>query len=344
MLKSLDPFINKVFMNPLKKANEMMSELSLDMTNITPISPGDYELYKKFFVASPETYGNAWTYIIQGMYGIGDYGIGYKYYDGENLISLCFYPKLHHEDVIPFYIVRPMGKDYIDIIIKLADIVKTKFGTRTYVKKIFKGDYDTLISKGFSDVKLSPWQNDVPSEDDTYPERILDVNKTIELARSLGRTRQLNRSLRNYLKTKNDNIYSFKSIFENKEDSRELVAKFFKQREYLISRPEDYHNIIDFHGPDDIYTQTIIYKEDDPIGMYIVEHQSKELASLYATITDREVDNYLTDFLMFDLLLKLEAMGVKYLNLGGSEFKSLDEFKLKFKPTIERKMYWATFI
>lgn len=330
-------------MTSLEKANVMMTELTEKVPEISPISPDDYPLFNQFFNTSPETYGNAWTYVIQGMYGIGKFGIGYKYYDGKNLVAICFYPKLHHEDVIPFYIVRPMGESYINIIKKLSSEVSKLFQARVYVKKIFKDDYKSLVQSGFQDVSVSPWQDDVPAEDDTYPERIIDIEKTLSISSTLGRTRQLNRSLRNYLKTKSEGKYRFESIFEHNSDAKALVDKFFKQRDYLISRPEDYHNIIDYHVERDIYTECLIYLDNEPVGMYIVEHQSPQLASLYATITDREKDNYLTDFIMFDLMFKLKEKGVRLLNLGGSEFKSLDDFKLKFKPSKERQMFWATY-
>jgi hypothetical protein len=276
------------------------------------------------------------------MYGLGEYGLGYKYWDGENLFGLSFYPKLENPDIVSCFIVRPTGPKVIEKVLNLASFVQENKKTPVYIKKIFREQYDELLSAGFKNTETNPWHSTAPSEDDSHPERIVDVKFTLNYARKLGRTRQLNRSLRNYEKIQDAEKYRFKSAFDNEEEAKALIKVFFNQREYLISRPEDYHNIIRQKIPEIQYCESLIYQDVQPIGMYLCEVQNSEYASLYATITDRQANNYLTDFIMFKLMNDLEDLGIKYLNLGGSEFRSLDEFKLKFKPVISQQMYWAT--
>jgi len=139
-----------------------------------------------------------------------------------------------------------------------------------------------------------------------------------------------------------NNKFAFKSVFDNRDDTKRLIQRFFDQRGYIISIPEDYYNLIEHAQKDNTYVENILYLNNKPAGMYFAELQSKDMASLYATITDREIDNHATDTMIFYLLHALKSAGVQFLNLGGSESKTLDEYKLKFKPVKQIKKYWVT--
>lgn len=328
-------------MKDLSKANAFITELSKKYPHISPITQEDQHIYDKFFDKSEHTYGNSWLYIIQGMYGIGAEGLGYKYYDGEDLISICFYPRIENPDEVAFFMVRPLGENVAEKVSELGKFVKENFDVTVYAKKLFKDQYDELIEVGFKDIKENPWHSVAIAEDDTYPEIIIDVNKTIEKATNLGRVHQLRRSLSNYTKIINDNKYVYKSYFDYADDALELLDKFFNQRNYLISSPTDYHNIMKKKYNVN-YFESLVYEDFKVIGGYISQEQNNSYASLYATITDRSENNYLSDFIIFHLLHNLQNKGIKYLNLGGSEFSSLQDFKKKYLPFKEQKMYWAT--
>ena len=116
----------------LKKANEILLSISKRNKNITPITPQDYDLFNEFFSNEPHTYGNSWSYIIQGMHGLGDNNLGYKYFDGKNLSAISIHPKIEHPEQLAMYFVRPMGKGMMKIIAELGKKYKEEFELQIY--------------------------------------------------------------------------------------------------------------------------------------------------------------------------------------------------------------------
>jgi len=274
------------------------------------------------------------------MYGIGKDGLGFKYFDGKNLCAVCVYPKIETPEVNMFYWVRPMGDTILDVIKNVSNDIKFS----KYIKKLHIEQYTYLKKFGFIDVKDYPWYSTIPAEDDTFPEKILDVKKTIIIANKLGKTRQLNRTLMNFKYYKRNKQLSEASIFDENMKTWNVLSKFF---EYIkskglanVSTPYDYHNLIYGIVKKDTIIEKLILLDNEPIGFYLAEIQNSKYASLYATITNRKVYNNLTDYIMFDLFARLQDKGVKYLNLGGSEHKSLNDFKDKFRPVESKKMLW----
>ncbi len=330
----------------LKTANEIIEKIAQKSEKISPITKDDFELFKKFFNKEKHTYGNSWSYITQGMYGIGPEKKGYKYYDGENLSAMVVYPRVENPEDHAFFWIRPMGPSITKKITQLSQEILNLYDIPIFVKKIFQNQKNKLIKGGFNEIEDFPWHPKVPSEDDVFPERILDIQNTLQTAKKLGRTRQLNRSLKIYEKYKNNPDLKIQSISQNKAHTIDLIHRFFKwqhnNKKLNVSIPYDYFNLIENSHTENVL-EGLIYIKDNPVGLYYAEKQKAPHASLYASITDRDFSNDIIDFLIFHLLNKLnsEAKGIKYLNLGGSEQKSLDEFKQKFKPTSSQSMHWA---
>jgi hypothetical protein len=331
-------------MTEFVEANELMAKLAQQDNRFSPITPEDQKLYEAFFVNEDQhTYGNSWTYVTQSMFGIGPHNLGYKFYDGENLVTVAAFPKLEDPDTIALYWVRPLGKQILDLIVEKTQQILAETGHPSYIKKLFPEQHDYLISKGMKEVKDFPWHSSAPSEDDTYPEVVLDVEKTLEIASKLGKTRQLHRSEMNYEHFKKNPGLSFKGVHEDREGARKVLASFFETQATKsnanLSVPEDYFNIISQEETDQ-NVQKLIYIDGEPVGFYFSSIQG-DTASLYATITMRRKFNQLVDFAVFDLLNELKARGIKYLNLGGSETESLKDFKQKFRPIQTITMQWV---
>jgi hypothetical protein len=273
---------------------------------------------------------------------MGENGLGYKYYDGESISAISMYNKLDNDSQLAVYWVNPKGARILEIIANHAKRILQEFGIHTYVKKIDEVTYKQLLDLGFKSTGENPWLREIHSEDDTYPEAILEVKNTFSVAERLGNTRQLKRALKifkSYLK--NDEI-EIKDVSENKEDAWFIVNKFFKERYSNISSPNDYFNLI-FREYDESVIRKVLYYKNQPAGFFFVKIQNPIYASLYASITLRAITNSISDFLYFSVLARLRKMGVKYLNLGGSEIISLKEYKDKFKPIKYIQHYWATF-
>lgn len=329
----------------LNKANQLLKEISSIDKNFSPITLNDFPLFEKFFQKEPHTYGNSWTYITQGMYGTGLNNLGYKYYDGKNLSAVTIYPKLEQPNTIVFYWIRPMGSTILNIINHFSkNLLKTK-GIPTYVKKIFKDQYNFLLKQDFKPIESFPWHSLCLAEDDTYPERIINVKKTINLARKAKKGSKIRRAFqyyRHYLKK--DQIIT-SSIFQKKEDVKKVLANFFSHQRKLnkpnVSRETDFFNLLIENPKVNSILENLFYLNNKPVGFFYAEIQNKNFASLYATITNRKLANHLTEYIMFYLIDKLNNLGINFLNLGGSETQTLDNFKNKFLPETENKMYWA---
>ena len=71
-------------MHDFEFLNRKFKEIFKDMDNISSIEKSDSSIFEKFFPKENPSYGDSWPYIIQPMHQMGENGLGYKYYDGEN--------------------------------------------------------------------------------------------------------------------------------------------------------------------------------------------------------------------------------------------------------------------
>lgn len=331
-------------MKNLAKVNKLIEDIAKKDKRITPVTLKDLPLFQKFFKKEPHTYGNSWTYVTQGMYGIGPYGLGYKYYDGENLSAVCIYPKIEQPDLYCFYWVRPMGKGILDIIdIYAKQLLKTQ-SLPTYAKKIFIKQFEYLQKKGFRDTSKFPWHSSSPSEDDTHPEQIYSVKRTLSLLSKPPRTSNIRKSYRKALKIEKNN----KVTISDKDFERiawQITVNFFnsdyiKNKKINVSDETDYYNQIFNPLKKNTISRTIFYINNEPLSYYIAEQQDTNYTSVYALITLRDRIEYLTDYMYFKLL---EICTTQYLNMGGSEDEGIHNFKRKFKPISENQMKWTAY-
>lgn len=333
-------------MRNLTVANKLMEKLAKDNPRFSPLTVEDYPLFERYFQKEPHTYGNSWTYITQDMYGIGENKLGYKYFDGENLSAVCIYPKTENPDLNVFYWIRPMGKSVLDRIDALSKKIFKELNIPTYAKKLFKDQYKYLKNKGFKDTTGFPWHSLYPEEDDTHPEIILDIENTITTAQKLGKTRQLNRSLKYYETLKNDPSISVESLYKHSTDAMKVLDEFFhegRNKKYSnISEPCDYYSMILVKPRNIRMLEKMFFINGNSAGFYFSEYQNEHYSSQYAFITLRYLSNHLSDYLMFDMFDELLKHKTKFMNLGGSESQSLDEYKRKFRPVEEKKMFWVT--
>lgn len=332
-------------MRDLARANDLISRIAQQYTTITPITPEDFELFQSFFSKEPHSYGNSWTYITQGMYGIGPHKLGFKYFDGKNLSAVCAYPKVENPDQQVLFWIRPMGPTMMQILAEISKEVHTTFGCNVYAKKLFKEQNDTLLNLGFRDASVFPWHSLYPMEDDTFPEQIYDVSRTIDLAEHSDKGTKIHRSHRYYKSIQNQPEITSQPAFDHVDEMKTVIDSFFqndpKVKSVNISNPFDYYGLLTRHPNADMLGK-LYYFMGKPISFYSIEVQHGGVASQYATLSLREDSNHIVDYMMFDIFYTLRDRGIGWLNLGGSETETLDEFKKKYHPKREVQMYWVT--
>jgi len=326
----------------LTTVNKMMSVISKKDKRFTPITKKDYTLFNSYFKKEKHTYGNSWTYVTQGVYGIGPQNLGYKFYDGKNLSVVCMYPKMENPEINVFYWIRPMGESILDVIGNYSQLLLKKSGMFTYVKKIFHNQFTYLKKIGFKDISHFPWHLECPSEDDTYPEQIFDTKETIKKINSLQNKKYLKKILLRSSKLqqeyniqfRNDDfsLYAWKiaqDFFDNNTSGKKLN----------LSCKDDYYNMIfEKEKRKNVY-RSIIFSHNVPLGFFVIEKQDKMYSSFYALLILRDKLKMLPDFTWIHLFKHLET---PFFNVGGSEDEGIHKFKHKFYPIKEQQMYWAT--
>jgi len=329
-------------MRDLKKANHLIAEIARENKYISPVSFKDLDLFQKFFKHEPHTYGNSWTYVVQGKYGIGPYGLGYKYYDGKNLSSFSIYPKMEQPDILCIYWTRPMGPNILDIINKYTKELLKLHATPSYVKKIFKDQFLYLKKKGFKDTTGFPWHSGCPSEDDTYPEIIINAKATVENESHSKTIRNILKRYRSLL----SQVMVRKIINDTQKQKGWKVARDFFQQHLTslsenISTSEDFYNVL-FASKSSRHELFLILKDSFSRGIFDLERLDNKNYSTYAALMLREKLHNLNDFSVIYRCYRILQKKGSHLNMGGSETEGLHKFKSKFIVARENKMYWAT--
>lgn len=280
-------------MEKLAKANELLAQIAKRHPHVTPVSLDDFELFQSFFAKEKQhTYGNTWTYVTQGVYGVGPHKLGYKYYDGKNLSMLATYPKLLEPDVIMFYWLRPMGETVVEKIAEVSKDVKEHDELSTYVKKIFPKQAEALKTFGFQDTTIYPWHPIAHSEDETYPELIIDIKHTLDLINNAPRRKNVRLS---YIKAKRlEKRHKVEIKTENvQEDAWKVVLRFFKERHSqsneILSNEYDYYNMLFNNIARPTVNTGVIYIDSEPMAFYLTEIDNHNYTNFYAAITLRKI-------------------------------------------------------
>ncbi|HOU75554.1 MAG TPA: hypothetical protein PK957_00320 [Candidatus Dojkabacteria bacterium] len=330
-------------MEKLEKANELLLQIVKRYPNISPVSLDDYDLFQSFFAKEKQhTYGNTWTYVTQGVYGLGPNNLGYKYYDGENLSMLATYPKILEPETIMFYWSRPMGETVLEKIVNISGDIKKKYNLSTHVKKIFPEQADKLKRLGLKDISTYPWYPSVHSEDDTFPELIIDVKNTISLFDNASRRRNIRHSYLRAQKIVSENHVSV-SDKNIKEDGWKVIEQFFIEKETykkeILSTKYDYHNMIFNNVGNQNLVRNVVYINSVPMAFYATDISVDGYTNAYANIVLRGKIPYLSDLVLTQMITNTNT---KFLNMGGSEDESIHRFKLKYVPVQVNQMYWVT--
>lgn len=304
-----------------------------------PITHQCENLFHFFFRKYKEEfcYASAWLYLTQAARGCG--GLGYYYKIDESFVFALGYHDPH------FVIIHPLG-EFPPSFFQLAEQLCNLSGKPVFVKKISFGKQSKL-RKLARNTKIEvtttrdyPWTANEPSDDDTFPEIIIDVPQFLELvdpAISSAKTGKQIRNIRNRSKhfQKNELKIDFvsSSCCVTSEIIRMLNVHFNKDERQVAS----YLNMIEIltRNPETPeYIHFVAKYENQPIGFFVAEKLTPTSAGLYASISLREFAGQkltgLSEYLHLKLFQKLREQGIRHLNLGGAVQEDLYKYKRKF--------------
>ncbi|MCB1531338.1 MAG: DUF2156 domain-containing protein [Alphaproteobacteria bacterium] len=68
-----------------------------------------------------------------------------------------------------------------------------------------------------------------------------------------------------------------------------------------------------------------------PVGFTVWDQTAPDISNCFVNLGDTSITG-LSDYQMVSVCQDLNKRGIRYLNIGGSEIKSLDDFKIKYQP------------
>lgn len=349
---------------------------------IRPLSFDDIEIINKFKDGS---FGFSFLGIM--LYANGQnqrgesskYPKGLIYYDGENIFGIGFFKKTSLEKDGHLHIIAPRGSgwfnavnDFIKKIRQISEIPKTSI----YIRHLSEEYYKRLISNGYKPITTDPWDPTAHSEDETYCNRLIDLNDIITYDKRGNLIVKIlegeeNRDFRrkakmaynrfgNFLE-RNNISFNIEQYYyhEHGEDAKNIVVEHFKTLKNKVgSSSEDYFNLIYFLPPDhreSIFFAYIGYIFDKngkiPIMLFIGEKISSNTVAMYATFASRnngrvyqEYDSTgfsaISQYCYLRVFNILKKIGISHVDLGGSEVEDLNNFKKQLRAK-ELKTYWV---
>lgn len=313
--------------------------MKINIENISPILSDDQELYNSFFNKELDLnhYGNNWAYIIQACRGTG--GLGHKYSDGKNLLSIGFYNK-------HFVIVRPVGENVVNSLENLAIDLYKESKKPVYVKHVLKNQREQLKEKGFVDIEEYIWDKQSPRDDDTFPQVVINLENffnDLQTSKQAKIRLKCHRFL-NDLPYEKLGLFRFQNYDPKNHDyqiqqTKDLIEKWANGNKEFI---EPYKNIVE-SPPINGFNYLVKLKDNSVVGFLIFGKIGKESTACYSNIFCYKEFNGLSEAGLVTGFSKIYEHGIKRVNLGGSETENLHKFKLKFNPEELKETYHLVF-
>ena len=302
-----------------------------------PIKYSDESIFRFFFqkFRYNKCYSSSWLYITQAARGMG--GLGYYFHYNKNFIVALGY---HHEHFVLIHPIGKIPKKFINIIKKLCDIS----GNPVYLKKVSKENNEKIkrLIKG-TNLQLIrtekkrkeeeyPWHIDEKNDDDTFPEIIINIPGILKIESNLELTNKKIRNIKSKLKhcKRFTSSISYQPVSKtNKSEVIEMLKDHFGKDNKNF---EAYLNMLEVLSRDqnnENYIHFVAKYKERYIGFFVAEILDNCSAGLYASISSRDFKG-LGETLHFEIFKRLKKKGIKFINLGGSEIKSLHDFKKKF--------------
>jgi hypothetical protein len=326
----------------------------VDLLALTPLREQHWpELTRLMEAKANVGYADTWTYLTQAAsgYGLGLHTTGYFVSrDQARCVVGLFRRPLSGQ--LAVHLINPLGERRLELICETCEKVANREQILVYIKK---ADSDllsmlkTLPSFQWSD--HFAWHAMAPKEDDTRPELMLDVSRSLELFEP-GR---LNQARDKYARFNRKHRH-FETMWlplsaKRYKDARRVIQRFFshkRERGHIeISEPFDYENMLIAPSPTSRakgLVREICYIDGNPCALLVMESIGTSNAlGLYCNLALYQEYIYLSEFVIHRALTVAFENGFRYMNLGGSESEGLHVFKEKFTPVDRLERKWIVF-
>jgi hypothetical protein len=299
-------------------------------------------------------YADTWTYLTQAAngYSLGLHTTGYvtSRWQSYCVVGLFRRPLTGE---LAVHLINPLGERRFELVLDVCEKVRNSEKILVYVKK---ADTDLLAMlervRGFGWSEHLAWHAMAPKEDDTCPELILDISRSLELFER-GRLNQAGDKYARFTKKARDfEIVWLPVIAKRHGDARRVIQQFFshKERDHIdISEPSDYENMVVAPSPtprSNGLIREICYIDRDPCALLIMEGiGTSNTVGLYCNLAvyQEKKYQYVSEFVIHHALTVSFENGFRYMNLGGSESQGLHIFKQKFTPIERLERRWIAF-
>ncbi len=312
----------------------LQREIIAGLENVSHLGNSDKAIFEKMLKWDNSfDYSDCWQYLIQSTF----FG-GYKFFDGKNFVA---FTTLNPASTV-FAITKAVGANPRQAILTLAKILKERSGEKVIVKNLNEYDHEFLLRNGFEDYREGDWWNKFyKCDDDTFPEPVIDLSQLVALKGS-------------GLKLLRFRLKQFTSPLEVKPynpsmdflDVEKLLGKWRRDIEKRYSQMLQVDDVflhsVSLHRKfmhEPFGNAFLFTSKSVAVGFSLLVPVSSQAVALYSIVCDNESDG-LSERIWFESMKKAFEIGYKYCNLGGSEFESLHNYKLKFSPfTFIRKKH-----
>lgn len=304
-----------------------------DIQWITELSVENKDLFDEFQKSKDsEDFSNSWFYTMQStIFG------AYKYYDEKTLIS--FTTKTPNET--PFAITDYLGENALEKAFELGKKLKEISGKQVIFKNLTKAQAEKLKKLGCEDYRKGDyWNKFYKYDDDTFPETIIDLKELVSLkGNDLKRLRyRVNSFYKNDYRVENySSEYSEVAIGIIEKWLKLIEQRFeeyLKEDKIILHSAEIHKKFLELinTGEANDSLAKIIFLNKKPVALAIGYKISDKTFGLYTNVAVDDTIKGLSETIIYELLKTAYEKGYSYANLGGSEFKSLLNYKDKFKP------------
>ena len=310
-----------------RNIKQLAEDLIASLDHVNEISHFNrYRLIERYKTANRVRYSDHYAYITQSCRHLSKNGFFFE--DGNLFVCIGF-----HIERNGFVLVNPIAKTavYHKSLIELCKLIYRKHKKQIYIKHVCRNMYDFLLTKpGFHEISRFPWADDCYKDDNTYPEVVIDLGKTVADDKGWIPVRKIrlrvNRFYNNVMKNPVLLAYEGGADADLGKAVEDLIRRWSDQQENIV---DSYANMIHHDVPDTIsYVAKI---DEDIVGFFVFGRIGKDTVGAYANICDAKHYPGIAEVLFLETGKRLyHEHGIAYVNLGGSEKKDLYRFKAKF--------------
>lgn len=304
----------------------LQREIIAGLENVSLLGNSDNATFEKMLKRDNSLdYSDCWAYLVQSTF----FG-GFKFFDGKNFVA---FTALNPASTI-FAITKAVGSNPRQAILSVARMLRERSGEKVIVKNLSEYDHEFLLRNGFEDYRDGDgWNKFYKCDDDTFPELVVNLADLVSLKG--GKLKLLRFRLKQFTGQLEMKPYDPPIDFPATEALLNKWSVDVKKRYAIMLQVDDvFLHSISLHKKfmlEPLGTVFIFTSGNDVLGFSMIVPISSEAVALYSTVCDNELDG-LSERVYFETMKKAYELGFRYCNLGGSEFESLHNYKLKFAP------------